>query len=111
VWRLRITSRSIANAVFDIGGAYGGGGRKLGDGNVVWVPVRPLRTEGEDHMGPNAPDLGHDCANGDPGVNFVNGPVRVAQDGDLADTEHGGSGSQLRFTNAADFNRIAALSK
>jgi hypothetical protein len=111
VRRPRITSRSVANAVFGIGGAYGGGGRKLGDGNVVWVPVGSLRTEGEDHVGLNAPDLGDERANGNRGVNFVNGAVRVAQDRDLADTEHCGGGSQLRFRNAADFNRIAALSK
>ena len=50
-------------------------------------------------MGLNAPDLRDDCANGNRGVDIVNGAVRVAQDGDLADTEHCGGGSQLRFTN------------
>ena len=42
------------------------------------------------------------------GLDLIHGAVRVAQDGDLTDTEYRGGGSQFRFTNAADFNRIAA---
>src|SRR5262245_23801072 len=50
VRRKRIHLRSIINAVSAIGGAYGSGGRELGDGNVVGVPIGSLRTESDDYI-------------------------------------------------------------
>ena len=75
---------------------------------MVGVPVGSVRTEGDNHVGLNAPDMRDDGANRSGGLNLIHGAVRVAQDGDFADAEHCGGGSQFRFANAADFNRIAA---
>ena len=77
-------------------------------GNVVGMPVGSVRTESDDHVGLNAPDVRSDGANRNRGRNLINGAVRVAQDRDLTDTEHRGGFPQLRFTNSAYFNRIAA---
>ena len=75
------------------------------------MPVGSVRTEGDDHLGPNAPDVRSDGANRSRGGNCINAAVRVAQDRDLPNTEHRGGFTQLRFTNAADFIRISATSR
>ena len=78
---------------------------------MIRVPVRSLRTEGHDHIGLNSPNVRDDGANGSRGLDLIKGAVRVVQDGDLANSEHRGGGSQFRLPNAADFNRIASLSE
>ena len=94
-----------------IGGAHGGRGRELGDGNVVGMPVSPLRTESDDHMGLNAPDVRNDGANrkSRPGPHQRRRPGSSGSN--LADAEHRGGSPQLRFTNSAYFNRIPGLSE
>ena len=92
-----------------IGGAHGGRSRELRDGNVVGMPVRSIRTESDDHLGPNAPDVRRNSANRRRGGNCVHAAVRVAEDRDLPNPEHRGGFTQLRFTNAADFLRLSAL--
>ena len=103
--------RSLDNAIRGIGGAHGGRSRELRDCNVVGMPVGSVRTESDDHVGLNAPDVRSDGANRNRGRNLINGAVRVAQDRDLTDTEHRGGFPQLRFTNSAYFNRIPGLSE
>jgi hypothetical protein len=110
VRRKRIRLRSIINAVSAIGGAYGGRGRKLGDGNVVGMPIRSLRTECDDYVGLNAPDVPDDRSNGSAGRDCIDRSVRISQEGHFTDTEHSGRSSQLRLANASDFHWIAALS-
>src|SRR5262245_167940 len=78
VRRKRIRLRSIINAVSAIGGAYGGGGRELGNGDVVRVPIGSLRTEGDDYIGSNAPDVPYDSSDGSARRDFINSAVRKA---------------------------------
>jgi hypothetical protein len=94
-----------------IGGAHGGCGRELRDCDVVGMPVRTVRTESDDHVGPNAPDVRSYGANRNCGRELINFAVRVIQDRDLADTQHRGSLPQLRFTNTAGFNRVSGFSE
>src|SRR5689334_4068344 len=102
---------AVVHAESAVGGAYRGGARELGDGNVIRMSVRSLRTEGHDHIGLNSPNVRDDGANGSSGLDLIKGAVRVVQDGDLANSEHRRGGSQFLFPNAADFNRIASLSE
>jgi len=62
-------------------------------------------------VGLDSPDMSDNGANRNVGLNPIYGTVRVAQDRDLADTEHRRGSSQFRFTDAPDLNRIAALSR
>src|SRR5689334_10347721 len=107
----RLRLRSAIHTVSAVGGAHGGGGRELRDGDVVRVPVGSLWTERNNHVGPNAPDMRNNFANGDRSLDLIDTAVRVAQNRDLTNTEHSGGSSQFRLTKAAYFNRIAALSE
>jgi hypothetical protein len=107
--RRQIQWRTVVNAESDIGGAYRSGSRELGDGNVVGVPVASFRTEGNNHVGLDSPDMSDNGTNRNVGLNPIHGTVRVART-DLTDTEHRRGSSQFSFTNAPGLNRIAALS-
>jgi hypothetical protein len=109
--RRQIQWRTVVTAESDIGSTYRRGSRELGDGNVVGVSVASLRAEGDNHVGLDAPDMSDNGANRNVGLNLVHGAVRVAQDGDLTDTEHRRSGTQFSFTDPPDLNRIAGLSQ
>jgi hypothetical protein len=65
------------SGVSAVGGTHGGGGRELGDGNVVGVTVASLRTECHDHVGPNVPDVRDDSPNGGGGLDLIDAAVRV----------------------------------
>ena len=55
--------QTVVNAESDVGGAYRRGRRELGDGNVVGVSVASFRTEGDNHVGLDAPDVSDNGAN------------------------------------------------
>jgi hypothetical protein len=101
----------MINAVSGIGGTDDGCGSELGDCNVVRMPVASIRTKGHDDVRLNAPDMRNNGADCILGLDSIDGTVGVAEEGDLTDTKHRGRGSQLRFTSAANFNRIARLSE
>ena len=67
---------------------------------MVGVPVGSVRTECDDYVGLNAPDMPDDVANGSRGRDFINSTVRKAQNRDFTDTEYSGGRSQFRFANA-----------
>ncbi len=76
-----------------------GGGGKLRNGDVIWMPVASVGPEGDDNVRLDAPqvpgDLCHDLGR----VGLVQLAIDIIQEINAADTEHFGCRLQLCFTD------------
>jgi hypothetical protein len=75
------------------------------------MTVGSVRTEGDNHIGLNAPDVRNNVTKSNGERDLIDPSIRVSQKANFADTQNGGGRPELRFPNAAKSNRIAGFTK
>src|ERR1700694_5535920 len=75
-----------------------GGGSKLRNGDVIWMPVASVWPEGDDNVRFDASEVPDDLCHDLGRVGLVQFAIDVPQEIEAADTEHFGCRSQFRLT-------------
>jgi hypothetical protein len=77
------------------GGFNDGSGGQLGNGDVIWMPITPVRTERDDHMGLDAPQVFDDLCHHFGWVGLVQFAIEVSQKFDAPNAQDLGCRAQF----------------
>lgn len=61
---------------------------ELTNGDVIWMSIRAIWSEGHHHIRPHAPEMSHDFGDGLGWIGLIQIPINVIQELDLAETKH-----------------------
>jgi hypothetical protein len=76
--------------------------RKLADGNVIWMPVRPVRPERDDDVRLYTPEVTHNRVDHLARPGAIELLIVVVEKRDIFRTEHRRRGAQLPFANRGE---------
>src|SRR5438067_3922952 len=90
VVQLRDTMRSQLARVYRVrvGGFDESSSGELTNGDVIWMPIRTIWSEGHHHVRPHTPKMSHDFSNGLGWIGLIQLPIKVIQELDPVETKH-----------------------
>src|SRR6266566_5836569 len=86
-----------------VGGLNNGSSSELRNGNVIWVSISPILTEGHDNFRPDTPQVPDNLCDNLGWVSRIKVSINIIQKIDTLNTEYGGGFIQFGFAYLSQF--------